>query len=29
MRCNFQGVVLDAGAADGFSSTAGLEMWVW
>jgi len=25
---NLQGFVLDAGAVDGFSATAGLEMWV-
>ena len=27
-RVNFQGFVLDPGAADGFASTAGLEMWM-
>jgi hypothetical protein len=29
LRVDFQGFVLDAGAADGFASSAGLESWVW
>jgi hypothetical protein len=28
-RVDFQGFVLDPGAADGFASTAGVEMWVF
>ena len=28
-RVNFQGFALDACAIDGFSSTQGLEMWIW
>lgn len=28
LRTNLQGFVLDVGAVDGFSATAGLEMWI-
>jgi len=29
LRIDFQGFVLDPGAADGFAATAGLEMWTY